>query len=142
MGFLDKVFGKKEEVAPLADDHEAMSRLRQDMKGLEILAGDVTDRIEVVPAAKASYVFIGKPPKMFGLAWVDGGTVRDFKTLGKEKGMTSLDLKPVMDRIKSAYENHPPGERFGLKVGDREILVAPESGLAAEVEQAIQAASS
>ena len=141
MGLLDKIFGNKEEYQPLPQDHAAMNRLQQDMKGLETLAGDVTDRLEVVPAEKASYVFIGKPPKMFGLAWVEGDAVRDFKTLGKEKGLTSLDLKPVMDKIKVAYESNPPDERYALQIGGREILVAPAGGLASAVEEAIQAAS-
>lgn len=141
MGFLDKLMGKKEEYQPLPADHAVMPRLQSDLKGLEVLAGEVTDSLEAVPAAKATYVFIGKPPKAFGMAWVEGQEIRDFKKLGKEKGMTSLDLKPAMEKIRVAYENNTPGERYSMKAGDRNIVVAPASALAAEVEGIIQAAS-
>ena len=116
MGLFDKIMGKKEQYPPLPSDHPAMARLKSDMKGLEALAGQVTDRLELVPAGKATYVFIGKPPKMFGMAWVEESEINDFKKLGKEKGMTSLDLKPVTEKIRSAYEANPPDERFSLTV--------------------------
>jgi hypothetical protein len=141
MGFFDMLKGKKEEYPPLPADSPARPRLQSDMKGLEMLSQEVTDKMELVPAEQATYVFIGKPPKQFGMAWVSGGEIGDFKKLGKEKGMTSLDLKPVMDKIKAAYENNPPPDRFSLKVGDRDLTVAPAGALAGEVEKLVQSAS-
>jgi hypothetical protein len=142
MGLFDKLLGKKEDFPPLPSDHPSMARLEKDMKGLETLTREVSDRLEVVPAERASYVFIGKPPKVFGLVWVEGAEVKDFKLLGKEKGLTSLDLKPVTEKVKTAYENNPPSERFSMEIGGRSIVIAPASGLAGEVENVIQAAAS
>ena len=142
MGFLDKLMGKKDEYPPLPSDHPVKTRLQSDMKGLETLVQEVSDPLEVVPAGKATYVFIGKPPKQFGMAWVEGQEVKDFKKLGREKGMTSLDLKPVMEKIRTAYENNSPDERYSMKIGERNIVVAPASVLGGEVESAIEAASS
>lgn len=142
MGFFDKVLGNKKEFPPLAQEHPVMSRLQRDMPGLEILAREISDPIELVPAEKMTYVFIGKPPKQFGMAWVEGREVRDFKTLGKQKGMTSLDLKPFMEKIKETYEKNRSDEHFSTKVADRDVVVTPTAALASEVEQIIQGASS
>ena len=142
MGFFDKVLGKKEKFPQLAQEHPVMSRLQSDMPGVETLASQISDPIELVPAEKATYVFIGKPPKHFGMAWVEGGEVRDFKTLAKQKGMTSLDLKPVMDKIKEAYEKNSSDEHFSMKVADRDVVITPAAALAGEVEQIILGVSS
>jgi hypothetical protein len=37
----------------------------------EKLAGETKDPLEVVPAEDSVYIFVGKPPKKFGIAWIE-----------------------------------------------------------------------
>lgn len=69
VGLLGRIFGGGESFPPLQNDSPMIGQLRKDIKGLEKLAVQVPDRIEIVPGRHGTYVFIGKQPKNFDLAW-------------------------------------------------------------------------
>jgi len=70
MGILGKLFGGGEPELPALDPASAAAaQLHKFVSQVEVLVGKVDDRFEVVPSEKAAYVFLGKPPGMFGLAW-------------------------------------------------------------------------
>ena len=73
MGMFDKWFGGAPDYPPLPADNEARAKLDEVMAPLEELAEKVHDHLEVVPAEHEAYVYLGKPPKRFGIAWVHDG---------------------------------------------------------------------
>lgn len=70
MGILDKLFGGNKDYPPLPEDNEAQAQLSEVRALLEDLARRAPDRLEVVPAEHEAFVFLGKPPKSFGIAWI------------------------------------------------------------------------
>jgi hypothetical protein len=138
MGFFSKVLGGGKELPPLETSKPAAARVRQVQASLEKLAGDIPDRLEVVPAEKAVYVFAGKPPKQFGMFWVEGEELHNFKTLSREKGLNSLDLQPVVEKLREVYKENAGEEQYSLEVGGRAVVVTPSQTLGGKVEQIIQ----
>jgi hypothetical protein len=138
MGIFSKILGSGKELPRLETSHPAAARVGQVQDSLEKLAADIPDRLEVVPAAKAVYVFAGKPPKQFGMFWIDGGELHNFKTLSREKGLNSLDLQPIVEKLREVYKEHAAEEHYSLEVGGRPVVVTPSQSLAGKVEQIIQ----
>ncbi len=139
MGLFDKMFGGGEQYPELESEHYAMTRVNEVRPQLETLAGEVKDRLEVVPAEHAAYVFIGKPPKTFGLAWIHDGQVSSFKTLVEERGVAPPILEQLVDRLRGAYQKSADAPRFQTSVGGREVTVTPAAELEAEVHRLIEA---
>ena len=73
---LDKWLGGKNDYPPLPADNAARTRLKEVEPQLEQLATKVRDHLEVVPGEHEAYVYLGKPPKHFGIAWVHDGKVQ------------------------------------------------------------------
>jgi len=140
MGLLSKLFGGgSPEFPPLDSDHYAATRLGAIRTELESLMGMTKDRLEVVPAEHAAYVFIGKPPKKFGVAWIHDGKVSNFKNLVEEKGVSPARLETLVEELQKAYEASADAERYRLEVGDRTIVVAPSEQLESAVHAAFRA---
>ena len=74
MGILSNIFGKQDEYPPLSADSYANTRLEEVADQLKELIAETSERLEVIPSEHAAYVFIGKPPKKFGLAWIHEAT--------------------------------------------------------------------
>lgn len=81
MGFLGKLFGLEKKYPNIASDTNAAKKMELFKDPLEELSKKVTDTMEVVPGDENAYVFIGKPPKSFGMAWIERGKVCNFKPL-------------------------------------------------------------
>lgn len=56
---------------PLADENPVASKIEAARPSLETLAAEVDEPLEIVPAERATYVFIGKPPKRFSATIAD-----------------------------------------------------------------------
>ena len=139
MGFLSQIFGKKRDYPPLAASDPAAERLAELKEPLEKLADEIPQALEIVPAAEAAYAFIGKPPKKFGVAWVDPeGKVHNFKTLVDEKGLSVVTLEKLSGELKAAYERGEEEERFSARLGEHEVVVTPSPRLAADISGIIQ----
>ena len=106
MGFFSKILGGGKDYPPLDPAHPAAERVNQVQASLEQLAGDIPDSLEVVPAEKGVYVFAGKPPTKFGMFWIQGKEIHNFKTLSKAKGLSSLDLQPIVEKLRDAYRQN------------------------------------
>jgi hypothetical protein len=138
MGILDKLLGG-EDFPALPEDSPAVPRLRKDIKGLEELAGMVgKERLEIVPGDDMSYVFIGKPPKEFGLAWIEGEKVGNLKLLAGEKGISPSDMQKAVGRIRSAYENARDAGRHTTKIANRKVVVTAWKDLSREVGHVVR----
>jgi len=138
MGLFDKLLGKQD-YPDLDPSHPAAGKLENVQQQLETLVKEIPEPLEVVPAEEAAYVFIGKPPKKFGVAWIENGQIHNFQTLVKEKGVQPFTLQGISEKLREAYERHSSEPRFKASVADRDIVVIPSSPLQAEVEQIIRA---
>lgn len=140
MGFLDRFFGgsKYPELDPSS---ETAHRLEEFGDPIKHLAQDIHDRLEVVMGGDGVFVFVGKPPKQFGVMWIENGEVKNFKQLVEEEHLDSKKLNTLIDRMKSAYTRHIDEERFSMKMADRELVIHPSDQFEHEMEQIISSAT-
>jgi len=142
MGFFSKILGGGKEYPPLESGHPAAERMSQVQSSLEQLATEIPDPLEAVPGENGVYVFAGKPPTKFGMFWIQGREIHNFKTLSKAKGLNSLDLQPIVEQLRNVYRQNQGEERFSYTAAGRSIVVTPSPGLGAAVETVIQKAAS
>ena len=139
MGLFSNLFSPKIDFPPIDPDSAAARRVAEVESQLGELAGRVSERLEVVPSEHAAYVFIGKPPKKFGLAWVHDWEVSGLNNLVQEHGMKPLEVEHVVDELRVAYEQHAnDAEHYCAKVKGREVVVTPSSQLEEEVHKIIE----
>jgi len=141
MGFLNRMFGNKPDYPDLAADSPAAGQLARIREQLEALSDQVHKPLEVVPGEEGSIVFIGKPPKKFGIAWIEGGRVINFKTLVDEHGFSPQELQVLSDRIREIYEANEDDARYMATVGAHEVVVHPSDHFRAQVNEAIDSVS-
>jgi len=140
MGLFDKMFGRSVDYPALEAGHPAAQTLRQHGAGLEALARQVSDPLEVVPSRGALYVFVGKPPKKFGLAKVSGSNVQSFQEILNERNLGADSVGSVIETLRGIYEASGETSRFAATVADRQVVVTPSSELGAKVDDALRAA--
>ncbi|MDO3379270.1 hypothetical protein [Geoalkalibacter halelectricus] len=138
MGFLDKIFGGKPEYPQLDTSSPAAGQIEHIRNELERLSAEVKQPLEVIPGEDSSYVFIGKPPKKFGVAWIEEGRVHNFKTLVEENGVEPSRLTKVAEELREIYEANQQGERFTAKVGDQDLVVTPSDVFRNQVRETIE----
>ena len=133
MGFLSKIFSGTPDYPQLQPDTTAAQQLKTVRANLEELAREVKEPMEVVPGDSTAYVFIGKPPKRFGMAWIEDDQIKSFKSVVAEQNVSQQMLNKVSDDLRKAYKRHEDVTRYQTKVGDREIVVTPSAALKDEV---------
>lgn len=136
MGFFGKLFGAKEEILPALDPASAAAQnIKKFHSQFEALASKVDDRYEVVPSPNILYVFLGKPPGMFGIAWfVEGdATEHNLKTLMAKKGLSVRKIDNVMGKLRTAYTEAEGEPRFSVEIAGKKVVVAPSDALAAKL---------
>jgi len=137
MSLFGNLFSGKPDYPTIDPSSTAASRIAAVEAQLGELAGKTKDPLEVVPAEHAAYVFIGKPPKKFGLAWIHDGEISGLHTLVEEHGLSPLEVQRVLDQLREAYERNSKVDRFTATVDDREVVVTPSTRLEAEVHEII-----
>lgn len=138
MSLLKNLMGG-EDHPPLPDDSYAVERLRKVLPGLRQLIADTNDRFEVVPAEQSAYVFIGKPPRKFGMAWITDDNVANLGELAKQKNLSPITLENIEDELSAAYKRSEPDQRYTLNLEGQEVIVTPSPDLENEVNRIIQA---
>ncbi|MBA4372157.1 MAG: hypothetical protein C0402_04785 [Thermodesulfovibrio sp.] len=136
MGFFGKLFGAKEEILPALDPvSPAAQNIKKFHSQFEALANKVDDRYEVVPSSNILYVFLGKPPGMFGIAWfVEGdATEHNLKTLMAKKGLSVRKIDNVMGKLRTAYTESAGEARFSVEIAGKKAVVAPSDAFAAKL---------
>ncbi len=130
MGILRKFFGGKHDYPSLDSSNPAAKQLESARPPLEKLAGETNEPLEVVPAEDSVYVFVGKPPKKFGIAWIeDGDKIVNFKSLIDEKGLSPTSVQHLSEKLKKAYIAHQDKPRYVTRISDREVVVIPSKSL-------------
>jgi hypothetical protein len=130
MGILGKFFGAKYDYPPLDSSALAAKQLETVLSPLEKLAEKTNDPLEIVPAEDSVYIFIGKPPKKFGIVWIEeGDKIINFKSLAEEKGLSPNSLLQLSEDLKKAYIAHQDEPRYVTQISDREVVVIPSTSL-------------
>ena len=130
MGILGKFFGTKYDYPALEASDPAIGYLESVRSPLKKLADEISDPLEIVPAKDSVYIFIGKPPKKFGVAWIeDGKKIVNFKSLVDEKGLPPKRLQTLSEDLRQAYIAHQDKPRFVTQIRDRDVVVIPSTSL-------------
>ena len=137
MGLLSGLLGHKEQHPPLDPQSMAARRLEQSRTSVESFAGKVKDRMELVPAADAVYVFIGKPPGAFGIAWIENGEEHNLKTLVQKQGLSQATVANISEALRSAYESHMNEARYQATVAGKTVTVIPSEELGSQIKRVI-----
>ena len=135
MGLLDKLFGSKVEYPPLPAGDDALVQLDEVKAPLEELAHKVSDHLEVVPAEHEAFVFLGKPPKSFGIAWIHDGKVTGLKEFAEEHQMSQAEVGKLIVRLGEAYQHASEAPRYSAEFGGKQMVVISSRGLEQEVHQ-------
>lgn len=135
MGLLDKLFGSKVEYPPLPAGDDALVQLDEVKAPLEELAHKVSDHLEVVPAEHEAFVFLGKPPKSFGIAWIHDGKVTGLKEFAEEHQMSQVEVGKLIVRLGEAYQHASEAPRFSAEIGGKQMVIIPSKGLEQEMHQ-------
>ncbi len=137
MGFFSKIFGEKIEFPEMDASSPLAQRMEQFRGDLEGLAKEVSDPIEVIPAGDTAYVFMGKPPKKFGMAWIKEGKINNFKTLSQE-GITEMKLQLLSEKLRTAYEKSSQASRFSTTIADHKIIVTNSDSLEHDLKEILK----
>ena len=131
MGF----FSKKLNYPELDSDNPVADQLHEFDGPLQDLMGQISDTLEVVPADDHAYVFIGKPPKKFGVAMIEDGAVQSFIAAAKEKGLDQAKIQMLNEQLRDAYMHNMDAQRYKTRVAGKEVVVTPCLQLDQEVRQ-------
>ncbi len=140
MGMLDKLFGGKNDYPPLPSDNDALAKLDEVKIQLEELANRVHDHMEVVPGEHEAYVYMGKPPKRFGIAWLHDGKVDGLNELVDQHKLSQSQVQKLIGALGAAYEHARDAPRYSAEVAGKQVTVIPSRGLGKEVHQIIEGA--
>ncbi len=137
MSLFGNLFSSKPNYPAIDPSSAAATRVAEIKDQLGELAGQVKDPLEVVPAEHAAYVFIGKPPKKFGLAWIHDGKISGLNKLVEEHGLKPLEVENLVGELRKVYERNADVNRFCTTVQDREVVITPSAKLEQEVHEII-----
>jgi hypothetical protein len=137
---LDKLFGGKNDYPPLPADNDALAKLDRVKPQLEELANRVNDHLEVVPGEQEAYVYLGKPPKRFGIAWLHDGKVDGLNELVDEHNLSQVQVQKLIGALSAAYEHASDAPRYSTEIAGKQVTVIPSGGLGKEVHQIIEGA--
>jgi len=138
MSLFGNLFSSKPNYPAIDPSSPAASRVAEIKTQLGELAGQVKDPLEVIPAEDAAYVFIGKPPKKFGLAWIHDGKISGLNKLVEEQGLKPLEVQKVVDQLRKVYERNADVDRFCTNVQNREVVITPSAKMEKEVHEIIE----
>jgi len=140
MGFFDRIFASSKGYEPLDEQSQAADRIEKIRDQLESLSSQVHKPLEVVPGDEGSYVFIGKPPKNFGIAWIEDNELHSLKTL-MDQGAKPEELKALTEKLRRIYEANQENARYAAKVGKTNVVVTPSETFRNQVSDVIHRAT-
>lgn len=137
MGLLAGLFGGEKEFPALDRSDPTAVRVERHREMLEPFAKRVQDKLEIVPGERGVYIFVGKPPKSFGIVWFHDGIEQNFKLLMKEKGLSTATVQTLSDQLRDAYARTQSEPRYSWELAGRKVLVTPSASLQRDVAQII-----
>jgi hypothetical protein len=133
MGLLGNLFGGEKEHPPLDAANPTAARLERNRTVLESFAKRVQDKLEIVPGERSVYVFVGKPPKTFGIVWFHDGQESNFRMLMKERGLSAGIVQTLSDELRDAYARNQAEPRYSYTLAGRKVTVTPSRALDEQV---------
>ena len=130
MGF----FNRKPNYPELTPDSPAAEQIRTIEASLKELIGQISDPLEVVPANGHAFVFIGKPPKRFGMAMLDN-EVHSFVGAAKEHGLEPAEMQKINEQLRDAYIDCQDAQRYQTQIEGKSVVITPSLQLAKKVEE-------
>jgi len=141
MGFLDRLFGGSAPQHPPVEPGTPLAARLDTFSGeLEQLVGNVRDAIEAVPERDALFVFVGHPPKGFGVVRYGADGEANLIQVMREAKLPPMRVQEVSDQARRAYVAHQEAPRFALQVGKRAITVIDSEPLGAKLDEVFAAA--
>jgi hypothetical protein len=137
MGFFNKLFGSKNDYPEIDPSSPVVNRLEKFKDHIETLSDEAKQPLEVVPGDDRAFVFIGKPPKKFGIAWIEDGQINNLKTLVERDNVEPPKVQALADRLRQIYENNQQTDRFTAHVGKCDVVVTPSDKFRKEVREVI-----
>lgn len=138
MGFWSKLFSSEMEYPPLDASNPAAGYIDEMKADIESIADQVQDPMEVVPDQGEAYIFVGKPPKKFGVFWVEHGKVGNLKKMADERGLTEEQMMNLSEHLRRAYINSQAEMRYSTDMAKGKMTVTPSSKLLSDVKKIIQ----
>jgi hypothetical protein len=133
MGFLDSIL-HKEHHPQLDPGSAAARRLDPHRAHLESFVAKMKDRLELVPASDAVYIFVGKPPGAFGIAWLTpDGAEHNLKTLIQKRGLAPTSAQGIAESLRHIYEANRQAERYETTIAGRAVTVTASDQFAADL---------
>ncbi|MBN2644306.1 MAG: hypothetical protein JXR59_02410 [Desulfuromonadaceae bacterium] len=130
MGF----FSKKVNYPELAPDNPVAKQIHAIEGSLKELIDQVTDPLEIIPVDGHAFVFIGKPPKRFGMAKLDD-TVHSFVASAREHGIDQRQMQKINEKLRAAYLKCQDVPRYKTSVNGKEVVITPSQQLAEDVRE-------
>lgn len=128
------LFSRKPSYPQLAPDTPAAQQVHAVETALKELLGQISDPLEIVPAEGHAFVFIGKPPKRFGMAMIDN-SVHSFVSSAQDHGLDQNEMQKINERLRDAYIDCQDAERYSTSVNGKTVVVTPSPQLARKVEE-------
>lgn len=130
MGLLSKIFSHTPDYPALDQNSPEAAQLNKHRSEIEPIVTDVKEQVEVVLSEAGFYVLIGNPPNNFGFEWMDGGELKNFKTLIEGKRVNPIRMERMIDRLSDAYKESKNAPRFMAEVGENPVVVTKSDALA------------
>ena len=141
MGLLGQLFGGgKPQHPPLEPSSDAANRLAPFAGQLQALAGQVRDNIEAVPERDALYVFVGRPPKEFGVVRYRADREENLIQLMRQRQLSPTRIQEVSDQARAAYVAEQQAPRFTHQAGKRALPVIDSEALGRKLDEVFEAA--
>jgi len=140
MGFLDRLFGGGPQYPPLEAGSGAAERLDPFSDKLESIAGSVRDPLEAVPKNDELYVFVGNPPKGFGVFRYSDDGEENLVEVMREHKLGASKMQAISNQARKAYVEYQEAPRFTHEVGARKVTVIDSEPLAEKLDEVFEAA--
>ena len=137
MGLLSKIFSHTPNYPALDRDSPEAVQLNEHRSEIEPIVKDVKEQVEVVLSDSGFYVLIGNPPSNFGFEWMEGGELKNFKTLVDGKRVNPIRMERIVDRLSDAYKQSKTAPRFMAEVGENSVVVTKSDTLAQALKKEV-----
>lgn len=137
MGLFDGLRGKKDDYPALDPNSEAAVQLAKHSQHIGDLAKRANDRLEAVPASEGLYVYVGKPPKQFGVVWYENGEEHSFMSVMKDRGLSKEQVQDLSDELRDVYTTHQHEPRYTHDLAGQKLVVTPAPTLADDLRRVI-----
>ncbi len=137
MGLLSKIFSHTPDYPALDRDSPEAAQLNEHRSEIEPIVKDVKEQVEVVLSDSGFFVLIGNPPRNFGFEWMEGGELKNFKTLVEGKKVNPIRMERIVDRLSEAYKQSKTAPRFMAEVGENSVVVTKSDTLAQALKKEV-----